>query len=366
MKPPALPRRLLLTGATAAVAAPALAQRSYLPQVVVRSTAPVATPQPMRVVTGVQGGTFVLMGSDLSVVVAEGGLDLRAESSRGSFQNLHDILRTSGVDLGFVATDARAYAQSHAALPNLNRVQYIAKLGTNDLHVVARDPAIQTIQDLAGKRVVIDVEGSGTAITSAAVFAALGVRATLINEIPKRGLTMLQAGDADAVCYAIGKPGALFSGLPQGDVHFVAVPMTDALATDYLPQTFGASDYPALAPEGQHVETVAVGVALACFGWTTAPNEVARYWGLERFVQLFISRFSELQKPPFHPQWQKVSLAATLPGWTRFAPVETALHAAQAGNEAAFDAFLASIGRTSAAGAERGRLRGTFEGLRGR
>ena len=55
------------------------------------------------------------------------------------------------------------------------------------------------------------------------------------------------------------------------------------------------------------------------------------------FVDVFFSKFSELQKPPRHPLWKTVNLAATIPGWTRFAAAEEWLvnwRAGQAKNEA--------------------------------
>ena len=38
----------------------------------------------------------------------------------------------------------------------------------------------------------------------------------------------------------------------------------------------------------------------------------------QRFVEAFFPNIGELQKPPHHPKWREVNLAATLPGWTRF------------------------------------------------
>jgi hypothetical protein len=35
-------------------------------------------------------------------------------------------------------------------------------------------------------------------------------------------------------------------------------------------------------------------------------------------VEAFFPKIAEFQKPPRHPKWREVNIAATLPGWTRF------------------------------------------------
>jgi hypothetical protein len=98
------------------------------------------------------------------------------------------------------------------------------------------------------------------------------------------------------------------------------------------------------------VETVGVGVgvALAVFAWQPGS---ARYRNLEAFVDVFFSRFPELLKPPHHPKWHDVNLAASQPGWTRFKPAADWLAQHQPGTQpapdslqAGFDQFLAQRG----------------------
>lgn len=365
----ALLSRFMLVGAIgAAIACPAFAQPPPVVSVrpAARQQALVPQLQPMLIMTGELGGTFVQVGSDLAAVAAEPGFQLLPVMSHGSYDNVLGLLNTRGVDLGLVATDALAYARGQANLPGLAHVQYIAKLYDQEMHLLARDPALRTIADLAGRRVNIDADGSGTSITSAAVFKALGVNAIFTHEASDRGVEMLRGDEVDAVAYVIGKPGRLFRGLPGDGMHLLSVPMNDALLRSYLPASFTAADYPNLVQNGQDVPSLAVSVVLACFGW---PADTERYRALERFSRLFVERFGELQKPPHYAKWHEVSLSATVPGWTRFAPVERLLQAARVAapveRDAAFEAFLASIGRGNAVGAERERLRVLFGGLKG-
>jgi hypothetical protein len=44
-----------------------------------------------------------------------------------------------------------------------------------------------------------------------------------------------------------------------------------------------------------------------------------------RFIDAFFTKFPELLKPPRHPKWKDVNLAAKVPGWTRFGAAQDAL-----------------------------------------
>jgi len=55
------------------------------------------------------------------------------------------------------------------------------------------------------------------------------------------------------------------------------------------------------------------------FNW---PGDHGRHQRLARFVDAFFTKFPEIQKPPRHPRWKNVNLAATMDGWTRFQPAQ--------------------------------------------
>jgi hypothetical protein len=39
---------------------------------------------------------------------------------------------------------------------------------------------------------------------------------------------------------------------------------------------------------------------------------------VQRFVERLFANWDKFQRPPYHPKWRDVNLAATVPGWTRF------------------------------------------------
>jgi uncharacterized protein len=322
-------------------------------------TPPVAGPATIGIMGGEIDGTFMRAATDLTSVLNSDTLRVIPIVGKGSLQNLGDLLHLKGVDLAFVAADALTYAQQNNLYPGeLNRIAYISKLYDNDVHVCAR-PEIKSLQDLNGKPVNIDVEGAGTNLTARAVFKALGITPVLRSEEPGIGQARLMRGEIAANVYVAGRPVRLFATAPAGtNLHFLRVPINPELERVYLPGgELTSKDYPNLVPEGQSVETIGVGVAMAVFNWSPGSE---RYRNLVTFVDAFFSKFPELLKPPHHPIWHEVNLAASQPGWVRFAPAQAWLdQRAQAGatanagsnsvaklNRAQFDAFMQAHGGT--------------------
>jgi TRAP transporter TAXI family solute receptor len=275
------------------------------------------------VTVGIMGGeidgTFMRIATDLTSALNSDRLRIVPIVGKGSLQNLGDLFHLPGADLALVSADALAYAQStHLYSGDVAKVQYICKLYDNDVHVCAC-AQIQTLSDLQGKPVNIDVEGSGTNLTARAIFRTLGIAPNFRTEEAVIAQDELRRGAIAANVYAGGKPIHLFATQPPDTgLHFVAVPSNPDLENTYIPDgQLTHADYPTLIPAGQAIETIGVGVTLAVFGRRPGTS---RYRSLATFVDNFFARFPELLKPPHHPKWHDVNLTAEQPGWVRFPP----------------------------------------------
>lgn len=313
---PGLSRRpLILAGlasllADAAVAPPVSAQS--LSQRVAEANAGT-----VGIIAGGVDGTYIRIAADLSSVLDDGNsLRVVAMIGKGSVQNLSDIVLLRGVDIGIVQSDALAFARRRRLLPGVDSlVQYIAKLYDEEIHVLARN-GIGSLQDLEGQLVNVDVAGSGTAMTASLVFDALGLQARLTNDQQDVAMTRLLRGEIAAMVFVAGKPARLFSGVPPGSgLRFLPIPATPALMETYLPASLSAADYPSLITEPSGVETIAVGAVMAVYAWQPGTE---RHRKVSRFVEALHTRFEEFLRPPRHPKWREVNLAAQVPGWTRF------------------------------------------------
>ncbi|MBV9116703.1 MAG: TAXI family TRAP transporter solute-binding subunit [Acetobacteraceae bacterium] len=299
----------------------------------------------VEVVSGGVDGTYIRIATDLSSVLDAGDqLRVLAVVGRGSLQNVSDVLYLRGIDIGLVQSDVLAYAKINHLYPGLEKsLQYISKLYDEEVHVLAR-PEIKAIEDLAGKKVNVDVRGSGTAMTASVLFQGLGVAAEPTYDTQQTALEKLKNGEIAALVYVAGKPAKLFSGLgADTGLHFLSVPLAERLADTYLPAELDHDSYPALVAD-KPVDTIAVGSVMAVFAWSPRTERYAR---VSRFVDAFFSKFQQFLQPPHHPKWHEVNLAAQVPGWTRFAPAKAALDrlppiavANSAQQQAEFNAFL--------------------------
>ncbi|HSU04413.1 MAG TPA: TAXI family TRAP transporter solute-binding subunit [Acetobacteraceae bacterium] len=301
------------------------------------------------VISGGVDGTYIRIAADLASVLDDGDqLRVLPVIGKGSLQNISDILYLKGIDIGIVQADALAYAKRQQLYPGFERsIQYIAKLYDEEVHILARKD-VSRLEDLAGQKVNVDVRGSGTAMTASVLFDSLGIAPELTNDDQGTALEKLKRGEITAVIYVTGKPARLFAGI-GGDtgLHFLPIPMTKPLLDNYLPAEFSHTDYPMLVPDGENVETAAVGSVMAVFGWQPGTE---RYNKVARFVNAFFGKFQQFLQPPHHPKWKDVNLAAQVPGWTRFAPAQDWLQrqaqAAQTASapQAGFNTFLTRVG----------------------
>ena len=318
--PTALSRRdLVLAGLMTALTGPALAQGVPMSVNALTARANAGT---VGIISGGVDGTYIRIAADLSAVLDDGdSLRVLAIVGKGSLRNIADILLLRGIDIGIVQSDALAFARRQHMLPGVStQIQYIAKLYDEEIHILARE-GITSVQDLAGQKVNVDVPGSGTAMTASLVFDMLGIPVVTTDEVQDVALTRLRRGEIAAMAFVAGKPARLFASVPaDSGLHFLPIPATSELIETYLPSSLTSADYPTLIPPDTSVETIAVGAVMAVYAWQPGTE---RHRKVSRFVEALHAQFSEFQRPPRHPKWREVNLAAEVPGWVRFEAAPT-------------------------------------------
>lgn len=304
-------RRSILAGLVAAggAALPAVARAQPAPNPVAATNANV-----VGVIAGGLDGTYTRIAADLAAVLdGVDGLRILPILGKGSLRNLQDLLYLRGVDVAIVQSDVLAAAAQQRVFPGLEQqVRYIAKLYDEEVHVFAR-PGVEDLSDLGGKLVSMDNPGSGTAMTAMLIFTHLGIPVRPVYEPTVDGTEKLRRGEVAALVRVTGKPARFTTPLPEG-TRLLAIPLATGLLETYLPASFTAADYPALVPQGQVVETLAVGAILAAYNHSNAE----RYERVVRFARALALRQEAFLQPPRHPKWREVNLAATVPGWRRF------------------------------------------------
>jgi TRAP-type uncharacterized transport system substrate-binding protein len=270
----------------------------------------------VALVTGAFGSTYAQMGADLASVLDSGSeFRLLPVMGRGSVQAVADILLLRGVDAGIVRKDTLAYLERKGFADNIrSQFVYVTKMFNEEMHVLA-PKSVQTMKDLNGKTVAVDLPDSSTFVTSINVFERLGIRPHLLYIEPRIALEMLRKGDIDAIVVVEGKPVQWLNEIGESNLHLVPVDYDKSLRDEYLPAQLSSADYPNLISGSAPIGTVAAEAVLASFNWQPGSD---RYRRLALLVNSLFTRMAQLQRPPFHPKWQELAPLASVAGWTRF------------------------------------------------
>lgn len=276
----------------------------------------------LGLISGDAAGSETVLAADMASLFAPNAavrvLPMLGDAGAG---NIALLLDDSHVDIAFVSTDALAAAASGGAGASLaDRLELVARLYPQEVHILAR-AEIGSLADLAGRKVNFGAVGSGSAITAASLFKALGIAVQPSSLDASASLEQLKRGAISAAVIVGGKPSPLVSAIPANlGIHLVPVPFGASLEAAYLPTHFEADDYPNLVQPGEELSTVATGLVLLAAKSKSDPGSPER---VARFVDTLFSRFSELQAPDRHPKWREVNLAASLPGFKRTRAAET-------------------------------------------
>jgi TRAP-type uncharacterized transport system substrate-binding protein len=245
--------------------------------------------------------------------------------TRGPSDNIYDLLYLRGVDAAIVYGDILERFKKEPEIAGITkRINYLISLFPSEAHIFAR-PEINSLKDLAGKSVNFNTEGTAAAFSGPIIFERLGIKINATFVPHQIAMEEMKKSDKYAATFWISsKPLAPFlkGKFPEG-FKFLPIEYTDKLDY-YMPAYLEHADYPQLIAEGQRVETVAVPALLAVYDW---PADTDRYRRMLRVVDYLFDRFSKLQtEPGYHPKWKDVNLAATVPGWKRFQPLQDKLN----------------------------------------
>src|ERR1700759_5034810 len=207
-------------------------------------------------ITGTIGGTYVQIGADLASVLDDGNsLRVLPIVGRGSVQSVADILFLQGVDVGIVRADTLDYLEHKGFAKDIKKqFTYVTKLYNEEMQIIA-PKSVQSLKDLAGKRVSVDLPNGSTFVTVLTVAERLGLKANWLYIKHRSEMEKLKAGKLDAVIVVGDKLYKSVSSFNNdGRFHLVRVDYEKPLQGDYLPATLTAKDYPNLIAEGERVD----------------------------------------------------------------------------------------------------------------
>jgi TRAP-type uncharacterized transport system substrate-binding protein len=281
-------------------------------------------PQPPQVTinawtVGLAGGLLegapIRLAAEIARVVDDGdNLHVLPVVTRGATENVNSLLYLRGIDAAIINSDVLDEYKSQ--VPDIQRrLAYVLNLFPSELHIFVR-PEIKSLNDLVGKKVNFNNQGTAAAYSGPLIFSRLGldVEKTFIPH--QVALEQMRKGEMAAVVFITSKPvDAFVRGRWEPGFKFLPLPYESKFEDYYLPATLDAADYPNLIKQDERVATIAVPTALVAFNWPVKSNRFER---VARFVDYLFSRIDKLQAPGFDPKWKSINLAATVPGLTRF------------------------------------------------
>jgi TRAP transporter TAXI family solute receptor len=271
-----------------------------------------AAPQ-MGIVTGNVTGTYIKIGEDIKKIAEPSHISLQVFESAGSIQNVFDVRRKRGVQLGIVQSDVLDYIRDIS--DDLELKTIAAKLAAvyplykEEIHILG-DLSLKTLQDLHGKRVAIGPQRSGTYLTAKTIFFQTGI--TPSKEVflgGKEALDSLRRGEIDAMLYVAGAPATLFSENTTADDKFQLIGVDDKALDSYLTAVIPAGTY---KWQESDVKTVAVKAVLITFSYAGEQcQNVAK-------VAKIIHENKAWLDANGHPKWREVNLDERLPKWPQY------------------------------------------------
>ncbi|REC93935.1 TAXI family TRAP transporter solute-binding subunit [Kushneria indalinina] len=205
-----------------------------------------ATADPVQVVFGTGGtsGAYYALGGALKSVLEASPLvrNVQVVSTGASVQNIQNIqdglnqLSIVMSDVAYDAVNGQNQFEGNAA-----DITAIAGLYPNVVQVVALgDSGIDSIEDMAGKRIGVGQVGSGVEASAKIALASAGLDYDDLARVSHTGyadsVTEMSNGNLDAAFFTSGVPNSNITGLMQSrDIRFVNIDgdIAQTLMDDY-------------------------------------------------------------------------------------------------------------------------------------
>lgn len=266
----------------------------------------------------IEGAPLRLAAEIARVVNEKDKLHVTPIVTTGATENVNSLLYLRGVDAAIINTDA--LDEYKVQIPSIGRrIVYILNLFPAELHVFVR-PEIKSLDDLRGKKVNFNTQGTAAAYSGPLIFSRLGLNVEKMFIPHQVALQQMKSGEIAAVVFITSKPvDAFLKGRWDPGFKFLPVEYDSRFEDYYLPSLIDSRDYSGLVPTGEQISTIAVPTVLVSYNW---PKQSDRYTRMARFVDQLFDRLDRLQSPGFDPKWKDVSLRASVPGLARFGPAQ--------------------------------------------
>jgi TRAP transporter TAXI family solute receptor len=277
--------------------------------------------------TGPRGGAFRPIGESLCDAVNEDRktslVRCVAVGTAGSTFNLHAV-SNGGMQIGLAQEDLVADLYTRQRKTGTSPLRVIAVLHTSPIAVVAhRDAGVQSLAQIAGKRMNLGNRGSGQFAITAALLRALDLKPEQLGAASYLATSEMDKAfcerKVDVVVEAVAHPSPLFEKLLACGGQFIDIPPETIARMVAENRLLSAMSIPALTYPAQTAAVGTLGMRNVLFT-SAAVNEEAVY----RLTRTLARRYGEL----LATQPLLGSMAA--PGAPQATPLPAPLHAGAA------------------------------------
>jgi uncharacterized protein len=251
----------------------------------------------LTIATGTPEGTYYQIAQDIKQVAEKEGIPIEIVQTNGSFDNIN-LLGSEKVDLAILQLDVLKFTsemmQARANFNVLKELKVILNLYFEEIHVITKNDAIRSLNQLDGKKVALGPEGGGSALTAEVLLAANGLSIQKFFDAPNEALQKLERGELDALIFVGGAPVPAFEQLDKS-FHFVQLPANPILEQIYQKKKIDKTIY-SWAGE---VETFAVPSVIM-----TRDRKDSEYVTLIQRLLLAILSNKEKLDATGHPKWK--------------------------------------------------------------
>lgn len=242
----------------------------------------------IEIITGTQGGAYYIMASAIATLVEQYSDKYTCSVVSSSAVTVESILKLQDAtaDVGF-AVSGQVYG-AYTGNPDATTAQMVS--GTCDklrvlagshageIHLIVKDGSgIETIEDLAGKKISVSAVGTGANIEMERMLRVAGLEGnyTGVNSSMQESVDALKDGAVDVAQVTSGWPAAVVQDATTSmDVHFFTIPedIIDACIKEapYLLKT----TIPAGTYEGQDEDYTTLSIPNAIYVSADTPDEV--------------------------------------------------------------------------------------------
>ncbi|AEB60919.1 TRAP transporter solute receptor TAXI family protein [Ectopseudomonas mendocina] len=248
------------------------------------STAVLAAPTFINVLTGGTSGVYYPIGVALSQLYSNGieGSKTSVQATKASVENLN-LLQAGRGELAFALGDSVADAwngvEDAGFKAPLKKIRAIAGTYPNYIQIVANaESGIKTLADLKGKRISVGAPKSGTELNARAIFEAAGLTYKDMGKVEflpyAESVELIKNRQLDATLQSSGLGMAAIRDLASTmKISFVAIPADVTAKIDNA--AYEAATIPAGTYDGQDADVPTVAITNILVTHEGVSDEVA-------------------------------------------------------------------------------------------